>query len=135
MLYKGSQLVNIEALEARDRPDKIVMMRELAATIERSGIDGIIEIGDAWFGKIVRDDQGFVIAPALLPDRMESLTVVAEDAYGNYKNLVSPYTRKGQRIEFSDEPIDMSETSFANNLQPIRDAWRRMGFTSTVRQP
>lgn len=128
MLFKGIRLVNVESLMARDRPDKIVLMRELADAVERSGIDGIIEIGDAWMATMKHDEEGFPIAPALNPDRMEALTVVAEDAYGNRRQLFSPYARKGRSIKLLGDPIDISGSGFANNLQPIRQAWARMGL-------
>ncbi|MET8281879.1 hypothetical protein [Micromonospora sp. NPDC005174] len=128
LLYKGNRQVASEALEARDRPDKIVMMRELAVTIERSGIDGLIEIGDTWQGRLVHDEQGFIIRPELQTDRREALSVIAEDAYGNRRELLSFYRRVGKRIEFDGDPIDVTKASFANSLEPVREAWRRMGF-------
>ncbi|MFC5940249.1 hypothetical protein ABUL04_04695 [Micromonospora harpali] len=134
LLYKGNRQVATEALEARDRPDKMVLMRELAAAIERSGIDGLVEVGDTWQGRLVHDEQGFIVPPALQDDRREALSVVAEDAYGNRRYLISPYRRVGRRIEFDGDPIDLSDTMFANNLQPIRDAWIRMGFKAQQSQ-
>jgi hypothetical protein len=129
MLYKGNRQVSTEVLEARDRPDKIVLMEDLAAMIERSGIDGLVEIGDTWVGEIIHDEQGYIIAPAFQENRREALSVVAEDAYGNRRQLISPYRRAGKKIVFVGEPIDYTDSGFANSIQAVRDAWQRMGFS------
>lgn len=128
-LFKGKTVVASEILIARDKPDQLVMMRELATVVERSGIDGVVEVGDCWMSEVTMDDEGFPVPPALHPRRTEAISVAAEDAYGNRKYLHSPYVRRGRRIDFAGEPVDMTSAMTVNTLQPIREAWKRMGLS------
>jgi hypothetical protein len=124
-LFVGTRVVGTEVLMVTDQADKLALMRELADVIERSGIDGVIIVGDAWMSPIALDEDGIIRRAKDHPQRKEALTVTAEDAYGHRKTLLSFYERKWGRPTFIGESVEMDNTAEEGSLAPIRKVWSR----------
>lgn len=124
ILHRGLRPVGIEGLSFKDQSDKIVMGKELAEVVQRSGVDGIVMITDNWVAPLDRDDEGFPVPAREREDRTEALQVDAIDAAGHRLHLVSPYSRIKGKIILEDV-VDMSDSTASPFLAPILKVWGR----------
>ncbi len=122
-LFKGTTQVAAEILEARDFADKSVVMRELADTMDRSDVDGIIVVGDSWLAPIEHDPDGIPIPARHSPKRTEALAVDVLVSTGESRGLIWPYERRWGKVVFVGEPIEANGRD--GYLTPVREMWQR----------
>jgi len=105
-----------------DRADKHLLLRGLAAEIEKTGADSVIIINEVWIS--THQNGKPVCHAADDPNREEGLQLIAANEKGNVFIHTALFSRdKDGNITINNEPI---VTDFTVNLiEPIREAWRR----------
>jgi hypothetical protein len=113
----------ISQLQMKNRTEKHLIMRKLAAEIEKAGADSIILIDEAWLSRGRKPPRsGHAVDD---PNREEVLQLIAADARGQLFVHTAVFVRDAEdKIRFTEER--RTTTDIMNLLQPIKDAWNRM---------
>ncbi|WP_142102220.1 hypothetical protein [Pseudonocardia cypriaca] len=122
MLYRGTELIDVRQTLFSDRADKYVYARDLAKAVLMTGADGVITIGEIWQSKVTLDDQGVVLPPAEVPDRLEALEVYAETSDGSIRAKYAYFRKRFGRISYYGEQ-EITESLENNMYAPTRAVW------------
>lgn len=115
------------AMDAKNRTEKHLLMREVARFIESVGGDAIIDVGEAWM--LLESESAQVVDPDRLqeaPGRKEVLYVLVATRDGLIRTYNTPFTRG----PFGG--IKLGETVQDEQLQnyylaPVLEVWFRQG--------
>jgi hypothetical protein len=118
---------------ARDRTEKHLIIRMVAAFVERVGADALIDVGELW---TLSEEQARTLTTLSsienVPGRGEALQVLVATREGMVKAFDTPFTRGPfGGIRLQDTIVVESHTLYY--LQPIVDVWRRQGITKNRR--
>ena len=115
--------MTINQLHMEDRTAKHLILRKVAAEVERTGADSVILINEAWLSRRgTLPTFGYAVDD---PNREEVLQLIAADAQGNVVAHNAVFVRDVEnRIQFTEE-VRTTTNIVANLLQPIMDVWER----------
>jgi hypothetical protein len=120
--FRGRHMVHQQILYARDRADKRTLAQEVAEFVAINSIDGVIDIGEAWFSGLEVGDDGAIVSPTDSPDRKEVLMIHAELATGEVRSVIIPFRRRRFGKPVIDDPIEGPSRDYF--LEPTRTVWR-----------
>ena len=123
LYFRGAERVYAQALTARDKADKWSLAQQVAETALSLGVDGVIEIGEVWMGRVPTAGGPFV-EPSEQPDKREAITVYAELSTGQHRSQLVPIIRSRIVPVMFGEPIEMARDQNLF-LGPLRSLWAR----------
>jgi hypothetical protein len=114
------------ALYAADRTEKHILMRVVAAFIERVGADALVDVGESW--KLPADAAHELEFHEMqdAPSRQEVLHVLVATREGLLKTYETPFSRGpfgGIKLATTSD----SDPGTPYYLAPVVDVWRRQG--------
>lgn len=114
---------------ARNRTEKHLIIRMVAAFVERVGADALIDVGEVW---TLSEQQANTLATLSsiehVPGRGEALQVLVATREGALKAFDTPFTRGPfGGIRLQDTIVLENQAPYY--LQPIIEVWRRQGIT------
>lgn len=114
---------------ARDRTEKHLFIRMVAAFVERVGADALIDVGEVW---TLSEEQAHELTRLSsieeVPGRGEALQVLVATREGTLKAFDTPFTRGPfGGIRLKDTIVLENQAPYY--LHPIIDVWRRQGIT------
>jgi hypothetical protein len=112
---------------ARDRTEKHLIMRLVAALVARTGADALIDVGEIW---TLSEDTATTLTNVSslesVPGRGEALHLLVATREGALKTFKTPFTRGPLGgIKLQDTVVMDKEAPYY--LQPIFEVWRRQG--------
>jgi hypothetical protein len=118
------------AFVARDRTEKHLIIRMVAAFVERVGGDALIDVGEVW--TLSEEHAKNLTTPSLenVPGRGEALQVLVATREGALRAFDTPFTR-GLFGGIKLQDTIVMENHAPYYLQPIIDVWRRQGVTKS----
>lgn len=114
--------LRVHGLAMRDRADKHILFRNLAAEVERHNAVSVIVIGEVWTAEQEPSAQYRHAVDA--PNRGEGLQVIGCHRSGEVHVFLIPFCRRGGQIEFG-ECLDMPPDG-ANIVKPIVEALAKL---------
>lgn len=107
-------------LEATNRQDKYVLMRNLADEVKRIGATAIVEISEVWLMPVAEGALG--IFPEQSPNRQEALQISVLKSDGTAQSYTTIFKRNiFGKIIFND--TIMEKTASLYSLGPIMEVW------------
>jgi hypothetical protein len=105
----------------KDRSEKYMLWRLMAEEVERTKADALVDINEAWFGKVEPLEKEGLFPDEQL-DRKEALQVSVLTAEGLQRSYITPFTRNhfGKIIFEQTEILENTETFY---LLPICKIW------------
>jgi hypothetical protein len=113
---------DILALQMRDRTEKHLAIRKLAADIEKKGATLVVLINEAW----VSSTEDYRLTPVGVesPTLGEALQLIAANAEGETYNKLIFFTKdKNEKINMGEEH-NISDNKI-NLLAPIQEVWNK----------
>lgn len=117
---------DIFALQMRDRTEKHLAIRKLAADIEKKGATLVVLINEVWVSST--EDYHLTLVGVESPTLREALQLIAANAEGETYNKLIFFTKdKNEKINMGKEH-NISDNKI-NLLAPIQEVWNRRHIT------
>jgi hypothetical protein len=129
-LLRNNRIVDIFAMIVPDQDSKRVQMNHLADRVERADADGVVFIGESWYGLPASDggigDRDRKLSPKNR-DRSECIWVVGITRDGRTAECITVFSRgKDGKILFG--PSTMIPGGSVNMMLPVIRRWDQMKF-------
>ena len=120
--FRESRVVHTEILMARDKADKYVLAQQVAEIAARVGADGVVEMGEMWIHRALKDSDGLLVGYDHSVKPEEALGVYGETVDGRGKGIIIRFDRTfyGAVTIHGMEPWE----GMSNFLAPLRAVWR-----------
>jgi hypothetical protein len=112
-LLKDGRTVQLLFLRPTDKADKYVLWRDVASTVAAFEADAVIANAEAWLSPL----------DGSCPPR-ECVSTFYERSDGRGLQITSVFRRKAGKVVL-DAPVEDSDASGMNVLEPVRAVWRR----------
>ena len=118
-ILRDGSVIDVRSFRHEGPSDKYVLMRTLAADVQRIGGDAVMQLAEVWTAK--HDPQEPFRRAADAPDKQEHLTATLVQRGGTPKHLCAEIRRKRGKVYLGPtvETADPSLFAFA----PILEAW------------
>jgi len=123
-IFKGDAVLAVCPVAYTDRPSKYLAMREMAQDVGRLQADGFVFISETWRSEVQYDNEGNLLPPDKVKNKVETLTIFIATADGRNKGYQAKFRRNMVgRIKFEKTTsFDLGEDSF---LSPFIEIWNK----------
>jgi hypothetical protein len=127
-IFRRGEQVDLQVFNLEDQQDKIVMMRKLAADVERVGADMVIYTSEIWTAPAITDkhDPRARLRAGERDDRTEAICTYLFEIGAPSTTLFAPFTRDPTGSVILGETTETQRDDLPI-FRPIFQVWKRWG--------
>jgi hypothetical protein len=110
-------------IKAEDRAEKFILWERLGSTVEQSGVETIISLGEMWL--TIVDRNSGKKEDTVSGKRRECFSAVGASKNGDEISFSAEFTRNGDKIDFSETRVFTEKDSGMDFLEPVRRIWEK----------